>query len=165
MHKYLQGVIKEWGRTSGFRVEIEHQLPGGQRIDVALLREGLSIACEIAGTTSIEQEIGNIEKCLAAAFQHVVAVSLDTAFLRKLDKALSERMESTALERVSLYSPEELLTFLKSCAAGETKHGRIAGYNVTVRHRESHAGDAEDRRRTIAEVMLKSVRRLREKRP
>jgi len=60
-HKYLQHVIKrlsierDFGRRS--------RAPSDGQVDVALHREGLSIACEVSVTTGIEHELGNVRKC------------------------------------------------------------------------------------------------------
>ncbi len=65
--------------------------------DVLLQRKGLSIACEVAMTTALEHELGNIEKCLAADFDHVVVVSLRKKFLKQLETAISSRQGDTEM--------------------------------------------------------------------
>jgi hypothetical protein len=161
IHKYLQGLIGEWARAAGFRVEIEHELADEGRVDVALFREHLSIACEIGGTTTVEQEMGNIEKCLGAGFTTVVAVSLDKKLLRRLTATVDERVPAELRKQVTLCAPEELLTILKAyeIAAPEV---RVAGYKVRVRHHKIGESNTEERRRAVADVMLKSLKRLRE---
>jgi hypothetical protein len=161
IHKYLQSFIREAGQAQGFRVDIEKELPGAKRVDVWLAREDLTIACEIAGTTTLEQEIANLRKCVAAGCDHVCAVSLDAAFLRRLATATSQEMTSQECERIQLFSPEEFLAFIGTKTVPvETK--RVAGYDVKVRHSSGDASE-RDRKRAIADVMLKSVRRMRER--
>lgn len=161
IHKYLQSLLRQWGQAAGFRVEVEHTIAGDRRVDVALFHDDLSIACEIAGVTMIEQETGNISKCLEAGFSRVVAVSLDAGLLRKLKKALAATLTGEMLARVSLCSPEELLALLTSMVNPEVNETRVAGYKVRVRHTAADSPDADDRRRAIAEVMMKSIRRMR----
>lgn len=164
VHKYVQGLIKEWARAQGFRAEIEMQLPDGKRIDVVLVRGEVKIACEIAGTTTIEQETANIGKCLDGPFSHVAAISLDRSFLGQLETALKKRLAASDMERVSILSPEEFLAFLQSHGP-ETSKSRVRGYSVTVRHKAGSGSEDEVRRRAVTDVMLKSVKRMREKSP
>lgn len=159
-HKYLQGLIREWAQANGFRAEIEKEIDGGKRVDVALSREGVTIACEIAGTTTVPLEIANLTKSLAAGFTHVLAVSLDRSFLSQLQKAADSQISESERERIELFSPEELLAFL-STQAPERRQERVAGYAVTVSHKRDSATEAE-RRRAIAGVILKSIKRVRE---
>ncbi len=160
IHKYLQGLVGEWARTNGFKVEIESELPEGGRVDVALIRDDLRIACEVAGTTTIEHEIANLKKCLAAEFNEVCAVSLDRQFLRRLEKAAEVEIPVADRELTHFFSPEELLAYLGGkMMTRQTK--KVAGYTVETRH-SAAASNQADRKRTIAEVMLKSVRRMRE---
>jgi hypothetical protein len=44
------------------------------QVDVSLKKPTRKIACEISLTTATEHEIGNIKKCLAAAFDFVALV-------------------------------------------------------------------------------------------
>lgn len=136
------------------------QLSDGRRVDVALVRGEERIACEIAGTSTIDQEVANIEKCLSGPFGHVVAVSLDRTFLSDLGEALRERVRAADLERVSALSPEELLAFLKA-QGPDVRESTVRGYEVKVRHKSGGDTDEESRRRTVADVMLKSVKRIR----
>lgn len=162
IHKYLQSFIREAAQAQGFRVEIEKELPDAKRVDVWLTREDLTIACEIAGTTTVEQEIGNLRKCVMAGCDHVCAVSLDAAFLRRLATATTQEMAPQECERIQLFSPEEFLAFIGTKTVPvETK--RVAGYTVQVRHSSGEASE-RDRKRAIADVMLKSIRRMKEKR-
>lgn len=161
VHKYLQNLIRDWGKRSGYKVEIEKEITGGRRVDVALYSENHSIACEIAGITTIEQECANIAKCLSEGFNQVVAVSLNTTFLQKLDEALTERLSVDEKTQVELATPEELSAILRQHGRPASAQ-RVAGYKVRVRQSEASIQD-EIRRKTAAKVLLGSIRRLREK--
>jgi hypothetical protein len=161
LHKYLQGLIRQAGQSHGFKTAIEHELPDGKRVDVLLTRDELSIACEIAGFSTIENELQNLGKCVEASFTHVCSVSLDAAFLRKLEAAhmtASPSADQTAT--VQFLSPEELMAFLPTLA-GASEVRRVAGYAVHVRQ-SGTMSDELSRRKTIADVMMKSIRRVRE---
>jgi hypothetical protein len=159
-HKYLQGLIREWAHTNGFKAEIEKELRGGGRVDVLLSRANVRIACEIAGTTTVEQELANLRKCLDAGCEHVCAVSLDGALLRNLGRVTADAFSAEEQPRIRLLSPVELLSFLASYVT-EPESRRVAGYEVVTRQRNDE-GEI-DRRRKIADVMMKSIRRMREK--
>ena len=159
-HKYLQAFIRDGGQARGFRSEIEKELTGGKRIDVWLSRDDITIACEIAGSTTIEQELSNIRKCLDAGIHFICAISMDAAFLRRLETESSRALNPEELTRVQFLAPEEFLPFLATKSTNEATN-RIAGFKVRL----NHSGDPADetRKRDIAEVMLKSVRRIRGK--
>lgn len=158
VHKYIQGLITEWGRAQGFRPEIEMQLPDGKRVDVALVRGDLRIACEIAGVSTVDQEVRNIAKCIAAPFTHICAISLDRSFLAEVEDATEASFSADERQRISVLSPEEFLAFLQTqqIPAAES---RVRGYTVQVRGRPTQP--PEDGRRVIADVMLRSARKLR----
>jgi hypothetical protein len=66
-HRAIQKRIKEAAESLGFRSTIEGEvLDGKGSVDVLLERAGEIIACEIAITTPIDHEVGNVEKCLKA---------------------------------------------------------------------------------------------------
>lgn len=159
-HRYLQGLIKQWAEAQGFKAHVEYQVPDGKFVDVALLRDDLKIAVEISMTTTVEWEIGNVDKGLASDFREVLVVSLNAAFLRQFASALDERLAANARERVKLFSPEELFAYLETLSTSE-RTTRVAGYKVTVRAKREQAAEGTARKRAVAEVLLKSVRRLR----
>jgi hypothetical protein len=64
------------GESKGFRATIEKEILGGLgSVDVALEKEGRSIACEVSVTAGKEQELGNIQKCPATGFETVLVIS------------------------------------------------------------------------------------------
>lgn len=77
-HKYLQSLVAKLGADCGFTPSIEKRvLEGHGHVDVALVRADVSIAFEISVSTSIEHEVGNLTKCLAAGFNFVVLLCQD----------------------------------------------------------------------------------------
>lgn len=155
-HTYLQELIKRWAEERGFRAMVEEQIAGTREsIDVALYRGEVRIACEITVTTPLEYEVGNVQKCLAAGFGAVAVVSLKKARLQKLDKLLSEALPPTERERVHLFTPEELLSWLAGQPA-EEREGVVGGYKVKVRYKAPE--DAKSKR--VAEILARSMSRL-----
>jgi len=116
-HKYLQDLIKRWAEGKGYRTTIEKQiLDGLGSVDVALEKEGCSIACEISISTTVEHETDNIQKCLAAGFTHVALVSSDKKVLNKASKSVSAALNQAQIKQVRFLTPEELFAFIESLA-------------------------------------------------
>lgn len=159
-HQYLQELIRQWGQARGFRVIIEKSLPNGGQVDVALEREGLSIACEVAVTTTLDHEIGNIEKSLTEPFDYIAVVSLKRNFLRQLENALPSRIAETERKRVKLLAPEELLALLDELPVRATEQ-RVAGYNVRVRRRVSDPAEMQTRKQTVGGIIARSLKRMK----
>jgi hypothetical protein len=123
-HKYLQNLIKRIAEDKGYRATIEKEILGGiGKIDVALEKDGTrTIACEISVTTSVEHEIGNLQKCLAVGFEHVVLVSSEKKVLNSAKAAASVQLEAEQAKRLKFFSPEEFFSFLEeedAMAAGK----------------------------------------------
>lgn len=166
-HKYLQELIGRWGADRGFRTSLERELPDGGWVDVALEREGRSIACEISVTTRLEKELANVTKCLEARrpdgaflFDHVAVVSLKKTFLKNMKVRLDEDLASPLRDRVGLYAPEEFFAFL-SLEPPPATEGTVAGYKVKVKYKKQD--DAVARKKAIAETIMKSLKKLKGK--
>lgn len=160
-HKYLQQLVAKLAQDRGFRAGVEHKLPGGGRVDVAL--EGpLRIACEISISTPPDHELENIRKCLAAGFQEVVLVALDTRQLARMRRHATAVLDEASLSRVSFMRPEEIIDLLdRAVASHEPLETHVRGYRVRVKG--GHAtDDAYARRQAIARVVAASMKRIRD---
>ena len=136
-HKYLQELIKRWGEHNGFRTVIEKQiLDGLGSIDVALESDEVKIACEISVTSTPDYEFGNVQKCLAAEFDHVIVVSADDKTLKKAEKHILGKLDKKDQARVKFLSPEALFEFLGTIPNSRTEEV-VGGYNVQVRFKQS----------------------------
>ncbi len=158
-HTYLQELIKRAGEDRGFKATIEREVVGGGRVDVALEQEGMRIACEVAVTTSVLHELGNIRKCLAANFDRVVVVSTRKRFLGELQARIAEELGESEQKKVALTSPEECFALLDSLASEEESE-TIAGYKVNVSYRTPDRVEEQAKRRAVKEVVRKSLARL-----
>src|SRR5215207_11595184 len=92
-HQYLQDLVKRWGESEGYRVTIEEPTPGSKgSVDVALRRDDFSIACEISVTSTVDQEVGNVVKCLEAGFHEVAVLALKRPHLTRIEAALKKKL-------------------------------------------------------------------------
>jgi len=159
-HQYLQELVKRWGEAKGYRATVEEPLPSGGKVDVALRREGHALACEISVTSSVAQEIGNVEKCLAAGFDEVVLLALNRGTLGKVREALDLRLPPGAAGRVRCLSPEEFFTFLDA-PAPPLEESTVAGYKVRVKYRPAEGEAASHKSKAVTDLILKSLKRLK----
>lgn len=162
-HKYLQELIKKWAEEHGWRVSIEKPVLNGLgNVDVALDRDGQSVACEISVTTTIEHEIGNIQKCLAAGFDQVLFVSVDKRNLARAREELKTALPQADAERVSCVAPEDLFLFLEGLGAKHPPQEKVVrGYKVKVQYRTAELDDLAARKKTIAQMVIQGLKRLK----
>jgi hypothetical protein len=162
-HKYLQELIKRWAEAREWRATIEeHILDGLGSVDVALRKADRSVACEISVSTTPEHELGNIQKCLAAGFERVVAISSERKTLiatkRLVDGALSEEQ----LSRVTFAMPDEAFAVLESIdAETATASGTIRGYAVKVKYSAVEKSEKNAKRQAVSGVIAKAMKRLK----
>jgi hypothetical protein len=161
-HQYLQELVKRWAEAKGYRATVEEPLPSGGKVDVALRREGHTLACEISVTTGAEHEAGNVEKCLQAGFDEVVLLSLSRGTLGKVRDAVCAGLPEKDRERLHFMSPEEFFTFLDA-PAPEAKETTVGGYKVKVKYRPAEGDAAKRRSKAVSEILLKSMKRMKEK--
>lgn len=161
-HKYLQELVRRWGEANGWRATIEERILGGLgSVDVALRKGEQSIAVEIAVTTSVEHEIGNIQKCLAAGFELVIVVSSDSKTLGSLrDWAAADLPE--VRNRLTLSTPDGLFDALAAYDPADAgREATIRGYRVKVRTTAGKADESMAKRKSVSQVIAKAVQRLR----
>jgi hypothetical protein len=164
-HTYLQELIKQAAEAKGFRAVIEEPiLDGAGRVDVSLTLGATRVACEISVTSTKEQELGNIEKCLTAGYDTVIVVSKIERQLATLRKCILPQLEPKAVERVRFCLPEELVGYLDVLAAmGEVSEETVRGYKVKVTRQPVSDAEAQARKAAIASVIAKSLGSLSDK--
>jgi hypothetical protein len=141
-HKYLQSLIKRLAESRGFRVTVEKSvLDGHGHVDVALEREGLTIACEVCVTTSVQHELHNLTKCLAAGFQYAVLV----ASVERTLQTARGLWGNTDEERIRFLVPNGLIGFLDDMArpdepSEEPQQGGVAVANTKKPSRAEGGG-------------------------
>jgi hypothetical protein len=164
-HRYLQNLIKKIAEDKGYKATIE--LPvfdGAGRVDVSLERNGKKIACEISMTSTDDQELKNIEKCLAAGYEKVIVCSPDKKTLAGIKALVSQNITESDQRKISFFPPEELFQYFEEEAAAElTKEERVKGYKVKVQYQAASEDEKKAKREAVAQVILQAMRRMREK--
>ena len=161
-HQYLQELVKRWAEAKGYRAMVEEPLPSGGKVDVALRREGHTLACEISVTTGAEHEIGNVEKCLAAGFDEVVLLSLSRGTLGKVREAVEVKVPEKDRARLHFMSPEEFFTFLDA-PEPIAKETTVGGYKVKVKYKPAEGEAATRKSKAVSEILLKSLKKMKDK--
>jgi hypothetical protein len=143
---------------------IEQPTPDGRgKVDVSLEYDGRKIACEISVTTTDEQELSNIEKCLGAGYEKVILCSPEKKSLEKIRNLISKRLKPTDQGKVLFFQPEELFFYLeKEAAAFAGKEERIKGYKVKVQFQPVREAEKKTRREAVGQVILQALRRMKE---
>lgn len=159
-HRYLQTLIKKMAEGKGYRATIEAVTPDGKgRVDIVLERESEKIACEISSTTDEYHETENIRKCLLAGYGEVIMCSPDRKKAEKIKALVSGQFGPDDQAKVLFFTPEELAAYF-SAKAEVVRESKIKGYKVKVQYPGGE--NAEKRKRqAVADVILKSFRRLR----
>lgn len=164
-HQYLQNLIKRMAEEKGYKATIEQSTPDGlYRIDVSLERDGKKIACEISITTTKEQELSNIEKCIRAGYEKVIMCSSEKRNLEKIRSFVMEKLGESGMEKVLFFQPEELFFYLEQEQAQEiSKEQRVKGYKVKVQYQPVSQTEKKTKREIVSQVILGAFRRLKGK--
>lgn len=158
-HKYLQNLIREFAQSKGVHATIEERiLDGAGRVDVSLKKDDVNVACEISVTNGRDYELGNIEKCLAAGYSHVLFVSGDERHLKAMEKLAIQQLEEQDRGRVSFCSPESALALIGELIGSEPTETIVRGYSVTARQADIDPEELARRRSAVAAVIAKSLR-------
>lgn len=162
-HKYLQDLVKRWALSKGYKTTIEKQiLDGLGSVDVALEKEGISIACEITVTTTVEHEIGNIQKCLAAGFGYVTLITTDRKTIAKARDAVNVALGAPECNRVRVLTPEDFFAFVESLEADAAgRVDTVRGYKVKVAYQSMAEGEQRARKQAISEVIYGALKKLK----
>lgn len=162
-HRYLQNLIKRWAQGRGWRAQVEAPvLEGAGSVDVSLKRDEYALACEISVTTSPEQELSNVRKCLEAGFEEVVVVSDEEDRRERTEAYLREELSDEEGDRLHVLSPDALFELLEEREA-EIQGGeqRVGGYKVNVEYETVDEAEQKTRKNVIAKVVTKAMQRLR----
>ena len=161
-HKYWQSFIKAWADKKGYRAAIEKQvLDGSGSVDVVVESGAWSVAFEISVTSTLDQELKNVQKCLAAGFQHIVLVLPLGKLVARAREHIEAGVDEKERERVHFVPADELpqlLSGLEAEAAGT--EDTIRGYKVRVEYKPLGEDEGKDRRRRISDVIMRSLRNL-----
>ena len=164
-HQYLQDLIKRWAVSKGYRATIEQPIRDGMgSVDVALARGNLSIACEISVTTSADHEVGNVQKCLAAGFDHIVLITAESKSQAKLREAVMTAVGKESGTRVQVLTPEGFFDFVETLEINASgREENVHGYNVKVSYRKVAAGEEKAKRQAISQVIVDALKKLKKR--
>jgi len=164
-HKYLQQLIKRMAESKGYHATIEKQILGGLgSVDVALEKDARSIACEISVSSTVEQEVGNIQKCLAAGFEQVILISSDKKTLSRANETLSAALNQEERARILFHTPEELFSFLEGLEAEQAGvEEKVRGYKVKVKFQSVSEAEKKTRKQAISQTILQALKRMKDR--
>lgn len=164
-HKYLQHLLKQLAEERGFRVSIEESiLENAGRVDVSITRGERRIAFEISVTTNRDQELGNIEKCIAAGYTEIVLVGNNDRHAKSLEKYIEESLEEKERGKVRYVVPETLIDYLDSLGEPPQPTEQIVrGLKVRTVQRVGDPKEANARRQAIAGIIARSLEKSKKK--
>lgn len=160
-HRYLQTLVKKMAEARGYTAVLEMQLPDGNgNVDVLLTRDNKTIAIEICITTDPEWEMHNIEKCIKAKYDVVVSVSGDAKQLEKIKQKCIECIPDFNSNTVHFFTPDALFAYLDETVKEQASTETIMkGYRVNVTYDAISQEEMEQKRKSVAKVVMDSLRK------
>lgn len=155
-HRYLQALIKRMAESRGYTASIEEPTSDGKgKVDVSLKRNNKRIAVEINDTSKDEWELHNIEKCLAAGYDIVVACSTDIQVQTRMTAKIEEKFNAVYRGKILILSPDSLFLYLDSEIAKEASSDvRVKGYRVKVDYEAVPEDEMNRKRDAIAKSVV-----------
>jgi len=155
-HTSLQTTIKKLGQQYGFLSTIEKETKSGGRVDVALEKESIKIACEISVTNSTEYEVENIKKCLNEGYNLVLMVSNNESHLEDIKKLSIASLSKVELKRAFFIKPDEVSGYLNITTEQAPKTEVVKGFRVTTEYENQSGGSFKSIRESIARILVKN---------
>jgi len=121
IHRAAQAEFKRLAEARGFRATIERQIPDSQdTVDLYIERDGVSIACEVSVTNTLEYEMKNITKCLRAGVQQVLVLTVASEKHQRLSAAIASLLSPEQQEKVLCIQKDEFEAYLDSLSPKDT---------------------------------------------
>lgn len=150
-HRYIQTLIKTMAEARGYKASIEHPTPDGQgSVDVLLEKDGKSIACEVGVTTTKQWESHNVEKCLNAGYDIVIAVAMDKKAQKAMEQLVEEKFSPDLLARLKVMDATSLFQYLDRQNVEPVREKTMKGYRVKV---EYGAGDYVNMQESLCNIL------------
>jgi len=164
-HRYLQNLIKKIAEDKGYRANIELPVLGGSgKVDVSLERNGRKIACEISITSTDDQELKNIKKCLSSGYHKIVLCSPDRKTLESVRVLAEKNLSQVEMEKVVFFHPEDIFFYLeKEAAEAASEEARVRGYKVKVQYQPVNEAEKKVKREAVANVIIQALKRMKNK--
>jgi hypothetical protein len=95
--------------------------------------------CEIAITTTIDHEVGNVAKCLKAGFKQIAVISPSVDRLQKIESAVRACVPEAEAAFVAYYLPDQFIAHLQGisgqdgavASAAKPSKSKFGKYTVT----------------------------------
>jgi hypothetical protein len=160
-HRYLQMFIKKMAEARGYKTSIEAPTPDGTGlVDVSLERNGKKIACEIGMTTTKEWEVHNIEKCIVAGYDLIIAIAKSKEMIKVMEEEIQQKIEVTFQDRVLVMEAESLFTYLDAEITKEaTTETRIKGYRVKVEYGTVTEEEMQRKTEAVTKTVVDSMKK------
>ncbi|MEO7319966.1 MAG: type IV secretory system conjugative DNA transfer family protein, partial [Chthoniobacteraceae bacterium] len=141
-HRAIQKSIKECAEKLGFHGTIEKEVLGGAgKVDVSLESDDQKIACEFSMTTEHKHEIGNLQKCLAAGYETVIAIAPQTKQLIELAATVKKSLPDEDVRRIHFCLPSRFNSVLKKlvrpATRSESSVPRSGSYKIKRKYAET----------------------------
>lgn len=164
-HKSIQERLQQEAHALGFAADIEKQLEAKslQAADLVLRRGEMVIAVEIAVTTTVDHEFGNVKKCLAAGHTHVAVISPSRERLRQIATAVQAALPPHERDSVIYQTPDEFITRLRDIAATSPQTAPperlVRGYRVKRSHPTVTPEERKQREAVAIRVLAEAMRK------
>ncbi len=163
-HRYLQNHVKTIAIQRGYKGVLEEKTKSGGRVDISLLKERIRIAVEVSVTNTIDYEVGNIIKCIEDGYTHICMLSESLIHLKNIKKRSQKQLNKKQLAQVTYLTPLEFPNYLDALNSKEKKVvKRVRGYRVKSNHIDIQRKDADEKGKTIKDVVLQSLKNKKKK--
>jgi hypothetical protein len=116
-HKLIVKRVQALAQKLRYRAEPEFEvLEKTGSVDLALFHESRQIAIEVAVTTTIDHEVGNVNKCIKAGFTSVAVVAVSETKLAQLKEAVTNTLGAEQVGFVAFYLPDQFCEYLQELA-------------------------------------------------
>ena len=157
---YLQELIRRWAESRGWRVVVEQPILDGLGfVDVVLDNGSIRVAVEVSVSSTTDDRLANIQKCLAAGFDRTISVAADRRSLQRFQKAVAA-LGDVVGKKLQVLSPEDLFAFLEvlNSEAPTTTVRTARGYIVRVKHGRPSVSASPTH--AIAKTVIGALKRL-----
>ncbi len=162
-HKTVQSRVRAAAESLGFLVEVEKEVLGGAgQIDLALSRGGLSIACEVTVTTTVDHEVGNVAKCAQAGFMRIAVVGLSARKLADIEEAVARSLGAGVAALVGYYLPDAFIEHLGALPPPEPAEPEVKtvkGYKVKTTAPKLTPEEAKAKEEAALRLIADAMRR------
>jgi hypothetical protein len=158
-HRFIQEYIKKVAEARNFKAVLEEPINNGKgKIDVALFRGELMIACEISVTNTVEYELQNIQKCFNEGYSLVFMISNALKHLSDIRTQAANLIKPEFHGRLYFVTKEEFVNQLDTLLQQKTEQNetRTKGYRVKLNY---EATANVDKREALKDIIVASLKK------